>query len=216
MAETTTATGISKPAGKSKSVFREYAESIFWAVLLALLIRTFVIQTFLIPSGSMENTLLIGDRLFVNKFLYGVQIPFTDTRIFKVRNPVRGDVVVFRYPEDRSKDFIKRVIGVPGDEIVVKDKQLYVNGGVYRNEHELHKDQQIFPPEINKRDNFGPVRVPADSYFMMGDNRDNSYDSRFWGFVRQNDLRGKALFKYWSWDSDAWRVRWSSIGKVID
>lgn len=214
MEETTTAT--SKPAGKTKSVTREYAESIFWAIILALVIRTFVVQTFLIPSGSMENTLLIGDRLFVNKFIYGVQIPFTQTRILKLRDPKVGDVVVFRYPEDRAKDFIKRVIGVPGDEIMVRDKQVYINGSPYRNPHELHKDPQIVPRQVNQRDNFGPVRVPAHSYFMMGDSRDNSYDSRFWGFVEESDLRGKALFKYWSWDQESSRIRWRSIGKLIE
>lgn len=212
----TAALAINKPAGTSKSTAREYAESVFWAVLLALVIRTFIVQTFLIPSGSMESTLAIGDRLVVNKFLYGLQIPFTDRRILKLRDPERGDVAVFRYPVDRSKDFIKRVIGVPGDEIAIKDKQVFINGSPYRNGHEVNREAQVFPREINPRDNFGPIRVPAGSYFMMGDNRDHSYDSRFWGCVKQSDLVGKAMVKYWSWDQDAWRVRWSSIGQLID
>ena len=216
MSETAATLAFNKPAHRSKSTARENAESVFWAVLLALIIRTFIVQTFLIPSGSMEPTLAIGDRLMVNKFLYGLQIPFSDWRILKLRDPIRGDVVVFRYPEDRSKDFIKRVIGVPGDEISIRDKQLFINGSRYRNGHEVNREAQVFPREINPRDNFGPVRVPAGSYFMMGDNRDHSYDSRFWGFVKQGDLVGKAMVKYWSWDQDAWRVRWRSIGQLID
>jgi len=183
-----------------KSKTREYVESILWAVVLALVIRTCIVQSFKIPSGSMEDTLVIGDCLLVNKFVYGIKVPFTDLRLPKIRNPQRGDVVVFKYPEDRSKDFIKRLIGVPGDVIQVRNKQVYVNGALYQNPHEVHKDARIMPREASPRDNFGPVRVPANGYFVMGDNRDNSYDSRFWGFVPQADMVGKAVIKYWSWD----------------
>ena len=206
----------SHAGGKSKSTLREYTESIVWAILLALIIRTFIVQTFMIPSGSMEPTLAIGDHIFVNKFLYGTRLPFTDRSILKLRDPVRGDVAVFRFPEDRSKDFIKRVIGVPGDEIKVRDQQVYVNGVPYKNPHEVHREPLLAAGENSPRDNFGPVRVPAGSYFMMGDNREHSYDSRFWGFVKESDLRGKAIVKYWSWDQDAWRVRWNSIGKPVE
>lgn len=199
-----------------KSKFREYAESIIWALVLALFIRTFVVQAFKIPSGSMEDTLLIGDHLLVNKFIYGTKIPFTDRRILKIRDPKRGDVMVFEFPEDRSKDFIKRVIGVPGDVIEERDKTVYVNGVPYRNPHEVHKETQIFPREVNPRDNFGPVKVPPRSYFMMGDNRDRSYDSRFWGFVKESDIKGLAFIKYWSWDQSSWHVRWGSIGRLIE
>lgn len=199
-----------------KSKTREYAESILWAVVLAMIIRTCVVQSFKIPSGSMEDTLVIGDCLLVNKFIYGIKVPFTDLRLPRLRDPERGDVIVFRYPEDRSKDFIKRLIGVPGDQIQVRDKRVYVNGSLYQNPHEVHKDPQIMPRALNQRDNFGPVTVPANAYFVMGDNRDNSYDSRFWGFVPKADLVGRAFIKYWSWDQDKWLPRWERIGKVID
>lgn len=201
---------------RTKSKLREYSESIIWALILALIIRSCVVQAFKIPSGSMEDTLVIGDHLLVNKFIYGIKIPFTETRMLKIRNPMRGDVVVFEYPVDRSKDFIKRVVGVPGDEIAVREKQVFVNGLPYHNPHEVHKDAQILPPEMSPRDSFGPVRVPAGSYFMMGDNRDRSYDSRFWGFVKDSDLAGKAFIIYWSWDSSSLRVRWDRIGRLIE
>jgi signal peptidase I len=199
-----------------KSTFREYAEAIIWAVVVALLIRTFVVQPFKIPSGSMEDTLLIGDHLLANKFIYGVRIPFTDARILKIRDPRRGDVVIFKFPEDRSKDFIKRVVGVPGDEILIRDKLVYVNGRPYRNPHEVHKESGVVPRGQGPRDNFGPVRVPAGSWFVMGDNRDRSYDSRYWGFVRDADLEGKAIVLYWSWDARSWGIRWDRIGRRIE
>ncbi len=216
MKETTGAPAVGRTGVKAKSKFREYAESILWAAALALIIRTCVVQPFEIPSGSMEDTLVIGDHLFVNKFIYGIRVPFTDLRLPKLRAPKRGDVIVFRYPEDRSKDFIKRVIGLPGDEIQIRDKNVYVNGTLYRNSHELHRDPRILPRELNPRDNFGPVRVPANSYFVMGDNRDNSYDSRFWGFVGNADIVGLAFMKYWSWNPGTWRPRWDRIGRPID
>ena len=212
----TTATALPEVPVKGKSKAREYAESILWAVVIALVIRSCVVEAFKIPSGSMENTLAVGDHLFVNRFLYGIKIPFTRTRILKLRDPARGDVVVFEFPEDRSKDFIKRVIGVPGDVVEVRNKVVYVNGAPYRNPHEVHKEAGIIPREESPRDFFGPVRVPADSYFVMGDNRDRSYDSRFWGFVKNSDLKGKAFVKYWSWDQDNWRVRWGNIGQLIE
>ncbi len=205
-------------APHKKSIFREYAESIIIAVLLALFIRTFIVQAFKIPSGSMENTLLIGDHLLVNKFIYGTQIPFTDTRILKLRNPRRGDVIVFEYPEDPSKDFIKRVIGLPGDVVEGKDKKVYVNGQLYQNPHEVHKESDMIPKEQNPRDTFGPITVPPDSYFVMGDNRDRSYDSRFWGFVRRDQIKGLAFIKYWSIEGPWYKfhIRWRSIGQLID
>ena len=204
-----------KPA-KTKHIVREYAESILVAVLLALVIRTFVVQAFKIPSGSMEDTLAIGDHLLVNKFIYGTKIPFTDTEILKLRDPKQGDVIVFQYPEDPSKDFIKRVVGVPGDVVEVKDKRVYVNGKLYANPHEVHKEPDTIPKEMNPRDFKDPVKVPAGNYFVMGDNRDRSYDSRFWGFVSMDKIKGRAFIKYWSWDKDNFRPRLGSIGKLID
>jgi signal peptidase I len=207
--------GTTTPPGK-KHIVREYAESIIIAVILALIIRTFLVQAFKIPSGSMEDTLAIGDHILVNKFIYGTKIPFTDKRTLKIRDPRRGDVIVFEYPEDPSKDFIKRVIGTPGDVIEEKDKKIYVNGQLYANPHEVHKEKDMIPGEQNPRDTFGPVKVPENSYFVMGDNRDRSYDSRFWGIVKNSKIKGLAFIKYWSWDSSRFRVRWGNIGRLID
>jgi len=203
-------------AVKAKHIVREYAESIIIAVLLALVIRTFIVQAFKIPSGSMEDTLAIGDHILVNKFIYGSKIPFTGNRVLKLRDPRQGDVIVFEYPEDPSKDFIKRVVGTPGDTVEVKDKKVYVNGKVYANPHEVHKESDLIPKEANPRDNKDLVTVPAGSYFVMGDNRDRSYDSRFWGFVSNDKIKGLAFIKYWSWDKDKFRVRFGSIGKLIE
>lgn len=201
---------------KKKGLIREYAESIAIAILLALVIRTYLVQAFKIPSGSMEDTLAIGDHLLVNKFMYGTRIPFTDKRVLTIRDPRRGDVIVFEYPEDPSKDFIKRVIGVPGDVIEGKEKKVYVNGTPYENPHEIHKEKDIIPKEMNPRDTFGPVTVPADSYFVMGDNRDRSYDSRFWKFVRRDQIKGLAFIKYWSWDREKFMPRFGNIGRLIN
>ncbi|ABQ26682.1 signal peptidase I [Geotalea uraniireducens] len=201
---------------KKKHIVREYAESIIIAVILALVIRTFVVQAFKIPSGSMEDTLAIGDHILVSKFIYGTKIPFTTSRLLKIRDPRRGDVIVFEYPEDPSKDFIKRVIGTPGDTVQVINKKVYVNGKVYENPHEVHKENDIIPKEQNPRDNTDLITVPASSYFVMGDNRDRSYDSRFWKFVRNDQIKGLAFIKYWSWDKEKFGVRWKNIGKLID
>ncbi len=201
---------------KKKSLIREYAESIAIAVLLALIIRSYLVQAFKIPSGSMEDTLVIGDHLLVSKFMYGTKVPFVDKRVLKVRDPRQGDVIVFEYPEDPSKDFIKRVIGVPGDVVEGKEKKVYVNGKLYENIHEVHKEKEIIPKEMNPRDTFGPLTVPPDSYFVMGDNRDRSYDSRFWKFVRRDQIKGLAFIKYWSWDRDKLMPRFGNIGRLIN
>ena len=201
---------------KKKSLFREYAESIAIAVLLALVIRTYLVQAFKSPSGSMEDTLAIGDHLLVSKFMYGTKIPFVDKRVLTIRDPRQGDVIVFEYPEDPSKDFIKRVIGVPGDVVEGIDKKVYVNGKHYENTHEIHKEKDVIPKEMNPRDTFGPVTVPAGAFFVMGDNRDRSYDSRFWKFVRRDQIKGLAFIKYWSWDRDKIRPRFGNIGRLIN
>lgn len=200
---------------RKKHIIREYAESIIIAVILALIIRTFVVQAFKIPSGSMEDTLAIGDHILVSKFIYGTKIPFVDGRYLKIRDPKRGDVVVFEYPEDPSKDFIKRVIGLPGDTVQVVQKQVFINGKPFSVPQEVHKEKDVIPAAQNPRDYFGPVTVPENSYFVMGDNRDRSYDSRFWGFVKNSQIKGLAFIKYWSWDRDKFRVRWGSIGDLI-
>jgi signal peptidase I len=199
----------------SKSLLREYLSSLGWALALALVIRTFVIQTFEIPSSSMENTLEVGDYLVANKFLYGIRLPWSGERVLPMREPRRGDVVIFKFPEDRSQDFIKRLVGEPGDEVMVRDKHVFVNGKPFNDPHEVHKDAALIPAGAGPRDNFGPVRVPEGSYFMMGDNRDNSYDSRFWGFVKKEDIVGLAVVKYWSSVPGSWKVRWGSLGEIV-
>ncbi len=188
--------------GKNKSVFREYFEAICVAILLALFIRTFVVQAFKIPSGSMLPTLQIGDHLLVNKFIYGIRMPFTGKILVPISHPKYGDVVVFRFPKDRSVDYIKRVIGTPGDTVEVKDKKVFINGQPVANSHAHFSSNMMLSAKASPRDNFGPVLVPDDHLFVMGDNRDNSYDSRFWGFVDQRDVLGKAFILYWSWDID--------------
>jgi signal peptidase I len=202
-----------------KSALRDWTEALFVAAVLALIIRSFVVQAFKIPSGSMEDTLLIGDHLLVNKFIYGLQVPGIDGRFLTIREPRRGDIVVFEFPEDRDKafwqrrDFIKRVIGLPGDTVEVRDKQVFVNGQPYVAPEAVYKDGTLLP---GGRDNMPVVKVPAGHYFMMGDNRDRSYDSRFWGFVSSTAIKGKAFVKYWSWDSEGFTPRWGRIGRLID
>jgi len=210
---------------EKKPWYREWSEALIVAVVLALIIRTFLFQAFKIPSGSMLDTLLIGDHLLVNKFIYGTQIPFTDDTYLKMRDPERGDVIVFEFPDDEGKsyfqrrDFIKRVIGTPGDVIEVKSKKVYVNGKPYSLPQEVHKDSHVVPPVAGPRDFAGPLKVPADSYFVMGDNRDFSFDSRFWGFVHKSKIKGLAFIKYWSWNSEGSlleKVRWNRIGRIIN
>jgi signal peptidase I len=179
---------------KKKSTFREYVEAAAIAILLALFIRAFVVQAFKIPSGSMEPTLLVGDHILVNKFIYGIKLPYFQTTLIPISEPERGDVIVFIYPEDRSKDFIKRVIGLPGDKVQMQDKQILINGKPYDDMHAYYDERA---GNVNRA--FGPVVVPKDDYFVMGDNRDHSMDSRFWGFVPSNDIKGKAFIIYWSW-----------------
>ena len=202
-------------AAKNKSVFREYAEAIVVAAILALFIRTFIVQAFKIPSGSMKNTLLVGDHLLVNKFLYGTHIPFTNIILMKIRDPKRGDIIVFKYPEDESKDFIKRVIGTPGDVVQIIAKKVYVNGKPIPEPYTIYRDDQILPKSMDAKDNFGPIFVPPRKYFMMGDNRDRSHDSRFWGFVDESKIIGKAMVLYWSWDGDGSSIRWDRMGHVV-
>jgi signal peptidase I len=196
---------------KTKPVWREYLEAIVVAVALALFIRTFAFQAFRIPSGSMEDTLLVGDYLFVNKFLYGARIPFTHTHLPAIRSPHRGDIIVFQYPLDPSEDYIKRCVGLPGDTIEVRDHVLYVNGDAQDEPYTKHVNHYGNSP----RSNFGPVTVPEGEYFMMGDNRDNSSDSRVWGFLDRSLIRGKALFIYFSWDSVHTGIRFSRIFDII-
>jgi len=210
---------VAKPEAAKKSQLRDWTEALIVAAILALIIRTFVVQAFKIPSGSMEDTLLIGDHLLVNKFIYGTQLPFSDDPVLVIRQPERGDIIVFEFPEDKDKsyfkrrDFIKRVVGLPGDTIEIRNKNVFVNGERYMTPEAVYKDGNL---TAGPRDNMLPVTVPDDNYFVMGDNRDRSYDSRFWRFVDRSTIKGLAFIKYWSWDSVEFMPRWGRIGRMIE
>lgn len=211
-----------------KPVAREYLEALLIAVIFATFARTFVFQAFKIPSGSMEENLLIGDHILVNKFIYGPRPSALERALLPFRDVRRGDVVVFRWPVDPSRDFIKRAVGLPGDVVKLVDKHLYVNGKLVADEsYTYHSDPVTYPrgpaqSSGHSRDNFGPVRVPPDSYFCLGDNRDNSHDSRFWGVVPASHLKGRAFVVYWSFaedpldamDSPGWRGRLRQVAQV--
>ena len=187
-----------------KSTLREYFESIVIAVIMALFVRTWVVQAFKIPTGSMENNLLIGDHLLVNKFVFGAE-PIAPMRaILPQRDVQRGDVIVFKYPDEPERDFIKRVIGLPGDTIELRNKKVYVNGQPLDEPYVHFLEATHGASEVTSfdvRERYGPVQVPASQYFVMGDNRDNSQDSRYWGFLPAHYIKGKALMIYWSYES---------------
>ncbi len=193
-------------------IVKEYSEALIIAFILAMIIRTFFIQAFKIPSGSMLDTLLIGDHLLVNKIGLGVKVPFTDILLLRFDDPEHEDVIVFEFPEDSSKDFIKRVIGVPGDTIEVRNKDVYRNGEKLTEPYAQHTDSHVIPG--SPRDNMPPVTMPEDSYFVMGDNRDESYDSRFWGFVTREKVKGTAFIIYWSWQGPT-EIRFGRIGTLV-
>lgn len=187
-----------------KSTVREYFESIVIAVILALFVRTWVVQAFKIPTGSMENNLLIGDHLLVNKFQFAPAATPVEHSLLPVRDIRRGDVVVFKYPDEPERDFIKRVIGLPGESLELRNKKVYINGQPL-DEPYVHflepasESQEITSFDVRER--YGPVQVPDGQYFVMGDNRDNSQDSRYWGFLPKHYVKGKALMIYWSYES---------------
>jgi len=200
---------------KKKSTLREYIEAILIALLLALFIRTFVVQAFKIPSGSMQDTLLIGDHILVNKFLFGVKNPFNGNTWIPFKKPQRKDIIVFKYPQNPAQDYIKRVVGIEGDQIEIKNKKVYVNGELQDESYAIFLDNKILPASVQGRDNMGPITVPANSLFVMGDNRDNSYDSRFWKFVDLKAVKGKAFILYWSWNKEDFSVRWNRVGNLV-
>jgi signal peptidase I len=220
--------GAGNQAGKS--AMRQYAESAGIAIVLALVMRATFVQAYMIPSGSMEPTLLVGDHIFVNKIIYGLRMPNSILGLHIPGLPYgkylvhfesihHGDVIVFVSPQDRATDLIKRVIGMPGDKVEVRNGAVWLNGAPM-NDPQAHF---IVPPQDraagNPRDNLPPVTVPAGKLFMMGDNRDNSYDSRYWGFADQTDVEGRAMIIYWSWDSAAGGplpLRWNRFAKVVD
>ena len=186
-----------------KSTVREYFESIVIAVILALFVRTWAVQAFKIPTGSMENNLLIGDHLLVNKFIFGPTSSAIEKKL-PVREPRRGDIVVFKYPDEPERDFIKRVIGLPGDTLELRNKKVYVNGQPLDEPYVHFLEPASHSQEVTSfdvRERYGPVRVPDGQYFVMGDNRDNSQDSRYWGFLPRSYIKGRALMIYWSYDA---------------
>ena len=221
----------------------EWAKSLLIALGLFVFVRAFFVEAFKIPTGSMERTLLVGDFLLVNKLVYGAEVPFTGRRLPAVSAPGRGDVMVFRWPEDLSKDFVKRVVGVPGDTLAMQDGVLLLNGRQQREGYVVHNEPDADPageafrwqdtvlirtaeaaraPYHPSRNNWGPLIVPSRSYFVLGDNRDNSLDSRYWGFVPDSLVRGRPILVYYSFAPDsaqslAWltRVRWQRLGERV-
>ena len=201
-----------------KSTNREYFESICIAVILALFVLTFVVQAYKIPTGSMENNLLIGDHLLVNKFVFAPTRTGLEDALLPIDPIRRGDILVFKYPEDPNRDFVKRTIALPGETVELRNKVVYINGQPLDEPYVRF----LFGAEpdaggiadFDVRRNYGPVTVPADHYFMMGDNRDNSQDSRYWGFMPRSYVKGKALFVYFSFGEDSsgpGGIRWSRL-----
>jgi signal peptidase I len=214
--------------GWLKGEGKEWLKSGIYALILFLIIRTFFIQAFKIPSASMEKTLLVGDFLLVNKLVYGPTVPFTDFHFPAIREPERGDIVVFKYPLDKSLDFVKRCVAVSGDTVEMRDKSLFVNGVKQNEDYIQHVDRRIQSglrgnPRMEleiahfplPRDNFDPIVVPENKFFVLGDNRDNSRDSRFWGFVDRDLIKGTPLIIYFSWNNDAFAPRFRRIGDLI-
>lgn len=196
--------------GRKKTRIQEWIETLLWAIILALFIRAIFIQAYKIPTGSMQPTLLgsqdygIGDHLLVNKFIYGSML-FEKWRLPIIRKPKRGDVIVFKYPKDPKVYYVKRCIGLPGETLEIRNKRVYINGKLldepwlrrYPIDRYFSDKDNFLPKELSPRDNFGPITIPKDSYFAMGDNRDNSSDSRFWGILNYKYLRGEAIVIYW-------------------
>jgi signal peptidase I len=197
-----------------KSVVREYFEALAIAVVLALFVRTWVFQAFKIPTGSMEPNLLIGDHLIINKMIFAPGVTLLERALLPRRDIQRGDIAVFKYPEDPSRDFIKRIIGLPGDQLELRRKKLYINGTLL-DEPYAHFIAPLSPDSGRRtddlREEYGPVTVPAGQFFAMGDNRDNSQDSRFWGFLPANYVKGKALFIYFSVGDSFGDVQWGRL-----
>jgi signal peptidase I len=204
-----------------KSTLREYFESIVIAVILALFIRTFVVQAFKIPTGSMEPNLLIGDHLLVNKFVFAPTATRLQRALLPVGTIARRDVIVFKYPEEPDRDFIKRVIGLPGDTVELREKKVYVNGTALEEPYAHFLEQPGGSGEFHEvtsfdvRERYGPVTVPADHFFVMGDNRDNSQDSRYWGFLPRDYVKGKALLIYWSYEAERGDYQEEGAGATI-
>ncbi|MDH5231537.1 MAG: signal peptidase I [Gammaproteobacteria bacterium] len=224
-------------AVEKEPILVEYARSFFPVILIVLVLRSFIVEPFRIPSGSMMPTLLIGDFILVNKFAFGLRLPVGHHKIIDMGKPKRGDVIVFRFPENPSIDYIKRVVGLPGDRIAYRNKSIYVNGkrmqkralGAYTSNktglpmHGLNiyeEDLDNIKHEIlineARRNDDGETIVPEGHYFVMGDNRDNSNDSRYWGTVPEENLVGRAFFIWMNMDFEDWHVQWGRIGSSIE
>jgi signal peptidase I len=202
---------MAKKRKKSQSIIWEYTKSFGIAFLLAFAIKTSIVEAYKIPSKSMEDTLLVGDFLLANKFLYGSRLPLVGVRLPAIRDPEPGDVVIFKFPRDSSTNYIKRCVAVGGQVVEVKNKILYVDGEKFVNTDlvKFEDPGRVAPAPQSPRDNFGPYKVPPGHFFMMGDNRDSSYDSRFWGSVPQRFIMGKAMIIHWSWGTDPDAPQWS-------
>jgi signal peptidase I len=201
-----------------KSTVREYFESIVIAVILALFVRTWVVQAFKIPTGSMENNLLIGDHLLVNKFVFGPEPSKIERALLPVRDIRRGDIVVFKYPDEPERDFIKRVIGLPGETVELRNKKVFLNGQALDEPYVHFLEASHMAAEVTSfdvRERYGPVTVPEGQYFVMGDNRDNSQDSRYWGFLPRHYIKGKALLIYWSYDAGPQEAAETGLGATV-
>ncbi len=202
------------------STLREYFEALLIAGIFLGFTNTFVVKTFYIPSGSMEETLLVGDHLFVNRFIYGTTATELERKLLPSRPVERGDIVIFRSPERPMVDMVKRCVGLPGDTIEVVNKQLYINGRRVEDDgYAIHKDPRVIPPGAGRRDNFGPLEVPEDRYFCLGDNRDQSHDSRFWNGVPKHYVKGRASVVYWSFGGETsdgiWRGWAHKAGQLV-
>ncbi len=231
------------PKASFSQMLWEYGKSLGIALILAWVIKTSVVEAYKIPSSSMEDTLLVGDFLLANKFLYGARLPLIDVRLPELRDPKPGDIVIFKYPKDPSVNYIKRCIAVGGQKVEIRDKIVYVDNEIVRlpENGKFTSGNRVLQSSQSPRDNFGPYVVPENHYFMLGDNRDNSQDSRYWGFVPRELVMGKAMIIHWSWGTDPnapyweWgdpvavinaavynaahfvdRVRWDRLGKVIN
>jgi len=213
---------IAKP--KPQNILWEYVKSLGIALILAICIKTSIVEAYKIPSKSMEDTLLVGDFLLANKFLYGARlpIPLVDVRLPAIRDPEQGDIIIFNFPKDSTTKYIKRCIAVGGQTVEIRNKVVFVDGKRYENPDlvKFEDANRVAPAPQSPRDNYGPITVPPGYLFMMGDNRDSSYDSRFWGFVPRNFVLGKAMVIHWSWGTDPNAPNWGwsdpiSIGKAL-
>ena len=214
--------GTRKSKSPSESTLKEWLKAIGFSVLFVVTFRGVVAQAYQIPTGSMEKTLLVGDYLFINKMLYGSEIDlgisghqFLHYRFPAFRQPAQGDIIVFRYPENLRQDFIKRCVAVGGQTVMIRNKILYVDGVKQVEPYAIHIDPRILPREVSQRDNFGPIVVPKGYLFMMGDNRDNSHDSRFWGPLAVGLVKGRAMIRYFSWDGEHSSIRFNRMFQTI-